>query len=107
MLALRYDNWKLTFREQRAEGLEVWQEPFVELRFPMLNNLRSDPFEQAHEIGMGYKRWRIDRAFMLVPAQQIVGQFLATFKDFPPSQKAGSFSLDKVMESLAAGLSDK
>jgi arylsulfatase len=69
----------------------------------MLGNLRSDPFEQAHEIGMGYEKWRIDRAFMLVPAQQKVGEFLATFKEFPPSQKVGSFSLDKVMEMLSSG----
>ncbi len=105
MVALRYDNWKLTFQEQRAEGLDVWQEPFVSMRFPRLCNLRSDPFEQAHEIGIGYPKWRLDRAFLLVPAQQIVGRFLATFKDFPPSQKVGSFSLDHVMESLSAGLS--
>ena len=100
-MALRYDNWKLTFQEQRAEGFDVWQEPFVPLRLPRLCNLRSDPFEQAHEIGIGYSEWRIDRAFLLVPAQQIVGKFLATFKEYPPSQKVGSFSLDQVMESLA------
>jgi arylsulfatase len=69
----------------------------------MLNNLRSDPFEQAHEIGIGYNKWRIDRAFMLVPAQQVVGEFLATFREYPPSQKVGSFSLDKVMAMLASG----
>jgi len=103
LVALRYENWKLTFQVQRAEGFDVWQEPFVELRLPMLNNLRSDPFEQAHEIGIGYNKWRIDRAFMLVPAQQVVGQFLATFKEYPPSQKVGSFSLDKVMAMLSAG----
>ena len=104
VVALRYDNWKLTFQVQNAEGLEVWQRPFEELRFPLLCNLRSDPFEQAHEIGIGYAKWRLDRAFLLVPAQEIVGKFLMTFKEFPPSQKAGSFSLDKVMESLASGL---
>ena len=74
------------------------------LRFPMLNNLRSDPLEEAHETGIGYGKWRLDRAFLLVPAQQIVGKFLMTFKEFPPSQKAGSFSLDHVMESISAGL---
>jgi arylsulfatase A-like enzyme len=103
LVALRYGNWKLNFQIQNAEGLEVWQRPFEELRFPLLNNLRSDPFEQAHEIGMGYAKWRLDRAFMLVPAQQIVGQFLATFKEYPPSQKTGSFSLDKVMAMLSSG----
>jgi arylsulfatase len=103
LVALRYENWKLTFQVQRAEGFDVWQEPFVELRLPMLNNLRSDPFEQAHEIGIGYNKWRIDRAFMLVPAQQVVGEFLATFREYPPSQKVGSFSLDKVMAMLSSG----
>ncbi len=107
VVALRYDNWKLTFQEQRSEGLDVWQEPFVPMRFPRLCNLRSDPFEQAHEIGIGYPKWRLDRAFLLVPAQDIVGKFLSTFKEFPPSQKVGSFSLDHVMEALSNGLGDR
>ena len=67
---------------------------------PKLFNLRTDPFEEADHIGIDYKHWRIDRIFLLVPAQQYVGQFLATFKEFPPSQKAGSFSLDSVLETL-------
>jgi arylsulfatase A-like enzyme len=103
LVALRYDNWKIVFVEQRAEGFDVWQEPFVPLRLPKLFNLRSDPFEKADKIGMGYKKWRVDRVFLLVPAQQYVGQFLATFKEFPPSQKVGSFSLDKVLEALQRG----
>ena len=64
------------------------------LRFPKIFNLRSDPFETADHEGMDYERWRVEHIFLLVPAQQYVGQFLATFKEFPPSQKAGSFSLD-------------
>jgi len=107
LVALRYDNWKVTFQEQRADGFAVWQEPFVPLRLPKVFNLRSDPFEQADEVGIGYLKWRIDRAFLLVPAQQLVGQFLATFREFPPSQKAGSFSLDHVMEALARGVTGK
>ena len=88
LVGLRYDQWKIVFAEQRAHGLDVWQEPFVPLRFPKLFNLRSDPFETADHEGMDYKRWRVEHAFVLVPAQQYVGQFLATFKEFPPSQKA-------------------
>jgi arylsulfatase A-like enzyme len=106
LVALRYDNWKIVFAEQRAHGLDVWQEPFFQLRFPRLFNLRSDPFEEgAH--GWDYWKWRADRAFLLVPAQQYIGQFLATFKEFPPSQRAGSFSLDQVLERLTAGSGDK
>jgi arylsulfatase len=100
-VGLRYDQWKIVFAEQRAEGFAVWQEPFVTLRVPKIFNLRSDPFEKGDLVGMDYSHWRIDRLFLLVPAQQYVGQFLSTFKEFPPSQKAGSFSIDKAMETLS------
>jgi arylsulfatase len=100
LVGLRYDQWKIVFAEQRAHGLDVWQDPFVPLRFPKLFNLRSDPFETADHESIDYGRWRVDHAFVLVPAQQYVGRFLATFKEFPPSQKAGSFSLDQALETL-------
>ena len=103
LVALRYDHWKIVFMEQRAHGLEVWQDPMVPLRFPKLFHLRADPFESADHDGMDYRRWRIEHAFVLVPAQQYIGQFLATFKEFPPSQRPGSFSLERVMESLQSG----
>ena len=67
----------------------------------------DDPFEIADHESIDYGRWRIDRAFLLVPAQQYVAQFLATFKEFPPSQKAGSFSLDQVMDKLTQGATGK
>jgi arylsulfatase A-like enzyme len=102
LVGLRYNDWKIVFQEQRAHGLDVWQEPFVPLRFPKLINLRSDPFERAEKIGMGYSRWRIDRAFLMVPAQHYVAQYISTFKEFPPSQRAGSFSLDQVLDKLVA-----
>ena len=100
LVGLRYQQYKVVFAEQRAHSLEVWQDPFVELRFPKLFNLRSDPFEEADHESIDYPRWRVEHAFVLVPAQQYVGKFLSTFKEFPPSQKPGSFSLEKVMESL-------
>lgn len=103
LVSLRYNQWKLVFAEQRSEGLDVWQDPFVVLRFPKLFNLRSDPFEKADQVGADYETWRIDHAFLLVPAQQYIGGFLTTFKEFPPSQKVGSFSLDQVMQSLQQG----
>jgi arylsulfatase len=103
LVALRYNQWKIVFAEQREHGFEVWREPFVPLRLPKLFNLRTDPFETADHEGMDYERWAVEHLFVLVPAQQYVAQFLGTFRDFPPSQKPGSFSLDKVMESLQAG----
>ena len=91
------------FLEQRAHGYEVWQEPLVELRLPKLFNLRTDPFERADHEGIDYPRWRLERAFVLVPAQTIVGQFLGTLQEFPPRQKPGSFSLGDAMDKIQAG----
>jgi arylsulfatase len=105
LTGLRYDNWKIVFMEQRAAGtLRVWAEPFTPLRVPKIFNLLTDPYERADITSNTYYDWMIDRAFMLVPAQAIVGEFLATFKDYPPRQKAASFSLDNVLEKLEAGI---
>jgi arylsulfatase A-like enzyme len=102
LVALRYDKWKIVFQEQRAHGFDVWEEPFVPLRLPKIFNLRTDPFEEADHIAMNYGQWRIDRVFLLMPAQEYVAKFLSTFKEFPPSQKVGSFSLDNVLEKLSS-----
>jgi len=104
LTALRYQDWKLIFMEQRVEAtLQAWQEPFVPLRLPLIFNLRRDPFERASITSNTYWDWLLDRAYLLVPAQQYVGGFLATFKDYPPRQKAASFSLSDVMEKLTEG----
>jgi arylsulfatase A-like enzyme len=101
--ALRYDNWKMVFLEQRGHGFDVWQEPFVALRLPKLFNLRTDPFERADHEGMGYPQWRIERAFLIAPAGAYVANWLQSFREFPPRQKPGSFNLDRVMEAVTAG----
>lgn len=101
LAALRYNKWKIVFLEQRAKGtLNIWAEPFTPLRVPKIFNLRMDPYEVADVTSNTYYDWMLDRAFMLVPAQAYVGQYLETFKEFPPRQKAASFSLDHVMEKL-------
>ncbi len=101
LTALRYDNWKLVFMEQRMPGtLQVWFEPYTHLRAPKLFNLRMDPYERADVTSNTYWDWYIDHAFLLVPAQAYVANFLGTFKEYPPRQKAASFSLDKVLEQL-------
>ncbi len=88
--------------EQKAVGtFRVWMEPFVPLRVPLISNLRRDPYERAGITSNTYLDWMVDRAYLLVPAQTYVGGFLQTFKEFPPRQKAASFSLDQVMEALA------
>jgi arylsulfatase len=99
--ALRYEDWKLIFLEQRATGtLRTWAEPFVPLRIPLMFNLRRDPYERAQTTSNTYYDWLLDRAFLLVPAQAYVAEFLKTFQEYPPRQKAASFTLDQVMESL-------
>ena len=101
--ALRYNDWKINFTIQKAHGYEVWSEPYVQLRLPLIQNLRMDPFERAHDEASGFDEWGARRLFVLVPAQAIVGGFLQTFAEFPPRQKPGSFSLDRVLEKLQEG----
>jgi len=105
LACLRYNRWKIVFLEQRAHGMNVWQDPLVELRLPKVFCLRSDPFEIADHESIGYGTWRFERLFVLVPAQAFVGKWLATLKEFPPRQEAGSFSLSKVMAKLRTGAS--
>jgi arylsulfatase len=101
LTALRYGDWKALFMEQKAEStLRAWIEPWTPLRVPLIFNLRRDPYERAYATSNTYYDWLIDRVFFLVPAQAYVGQFLATFKEFPPRQKAASFTIDQVMEKL-------
>ncbi|MEN8204866.1 MAG: arylsulfatase [Pseudomonadota bacterium] len=102
LTALRFQDWKLIFMEQRAEAtFQAWREPFVPLRIPLLENLRRDPYERGLVTSNTYDDWFLDRAYMLVPAQAYVAKFLATFEEYPPRQKAASFSLDQVMEKLS------
>ncbi|WP_051089563.1 arylsulfatase [Eudoraea adriatica] len=104
LTAMRYDDWKLVFMEQRAQGtLLLWANPFTPLRLPLIFNLRRDPYERAQITSNSYYDWMIDRAYLLVPAQAYVGKFLNTFREYPPRQEAASFSLDKVMETLKKG----
>ncbi len=102
LTGLRYDNFKLVFMEQRAQGtLRVWSEPFTNLRVPKIFNLRTDPYERADITSNTYYDWLLDHAFLVVPAQDYVGQFLASFKEYPQRQKAASFNLDEVMSKLS------
>ena len=102
--SLRYGDWKVVFLEQRQQGtLAIWANPFTELRVPFIFNLRRDPYENAPITSNTYYDWLIDRVYLLVPAQAYVGQFLSTFKEYPPRQEAASFSLEKVLKKLVEG----
>ncbi len=101
LTAIRYDNWKLVFAEQRVPGtLMIWAEPLVELRVPKFFNLRTDPFERADITSNTYYDWMIDRVYLLYAAQSLVAQFLSTFVEYPPRMKPASFSVNQIMEKM-------
>jgi arylsulfatase A-like enzyme len=105
LVALRYENWKFVFEEQRAPGtLQVWAEPFTKLRLPKLFDLRADPFERADITSNTHYDWVLSQGYVIVAAQSVVGQFLASFKDYPPSQRAQSFSIDRIVEKMQRSL---
>jgi arylsulfatase len=107
IVAMRYEAWKAVFLENRGEAFGVWREPFVELRVPLLFNLRRDPFERAQHNSNTYNDWFLDRVFVLAPMQQLAAKFLVSMKDYPPSQTAGSFNLEKVQKQIEASISGK
>ncbi|RVL72760.1 arylsulfatase [Sinorhizobium meliloti] len=102
LVALRYENWKVVFEEQRAEGtMRIWAEPFTSLRIPKLFNLRADPYERADITSNTYYDWLMsDGAGVFLAAPAVAAEFLATFKDYPPSQRAASFSIDQIVEKM-------
>ncbi len=107
LVALRFDNWKVVFQEQRCPGtLQVWAEPFTNLRVPKLFNLRTDPYERADITSNTYWDWYFSKAYMIMAAQSIVGRFLATFPEYPPRQKAASFGIEQIMAKMEASLAD-
>ena len=102
VVAIRYNDWKTVFLENRGEAFGVWREPFTELRVPLLFNLRRDPFEKSQHNSNTYNDWFLDRVFVLVPLQQLAGQFLLTMQEYPPSQTPGSFNLEKIQKQIEA-----
>jgi len=101
--ALRYDRWKISFLRQNAHGVDVWRVPFEELRAPMICDLYADPFERAERDGMDYNHWFIDHMYVFAPSGAYVAKWMQSFREFPPRQKPGSFSLDRVMEAVTSG----
>jgi arylsulfatase A-like enzyme len=101
LVAVRYENWKMVFEEQRAPGtLRVWAEPFTQLRVPKMFDLRADPYERADITSNTYYDWVLSHAYLTYAAQKGVAEFMNTFREFPPRQRAASFSVDQVMEKL-------
>jgi arylsulfatase len=108
LMALRYDHWKTVFMEQRVTGTcQIWAEPFVVLRLPKLFNLRTDPYERADITSNTYWDWMFDHIPLVLAAQPLVAQFMSSFVEFPPRQKAATFTVDQVMEKIMAGIASR
>jgi len=105
LVALRHENWKVVFMEQRAPGtLLVWAEPLTPLRTPKLFDLRADPYERADITSNSYYDWFLSKAYVVLAASAVVGHYLQSYQEFPPSQRPASFTIDQAMEKLKAGL---
>ena len=107
VVAMRYQDWKSVFLENRGQAFGVWREPFVELRVPLLFNLRRDPFERAQHNANVYDDWLLNRVFVLAPLNAIAGNFLLSMKDYPPSATPGSFNLAKIQQQIEASMAGK
>jgi arylsulfatase len=106
LVAVRFDNWKVVFMEQRRTGtMALWAEPFVPLRMPKLFNLRTDPFERADTTSNTYYDWYLSKLYLIAAASGIVEEFLKTFRDSPPRQKAATFTIDQALEKMQSALS--
>jgi len=107
IVAIRLGDWKAVFLENRGVAFEVWREPFIELRVPLLFNLRRDPFERAQHNSNTYNDWFLSHAFVCVPMQQLAAMFLKTMAEYPPSQTPGSFNLEKIQKTLQEASASK
>lgn len=108
LMALRYNDWKVTFMHQSAQGtLDTWSKPMVTTRIPWLYNLRRDPYEFSTTTSNTYWDWYLDHVYLLLPAAEYVGQFISTFQEYPPRMKAASFNLGDTMKALEKGSGSK
>jgi arylsulfatase len=100
IVAIRYGDWKAVFSEQRAKTMQLWAEPFVDLRMPKVFNLRRDPFERADQNSNSYWDWQLEHVFVIYPMQALAAEQLQSFLEFPPRQEPGAFNLDRVIEQM-------
>jgi arylsulfatase len=104
LVAIRVENWKIVFEEQRVPGtMRIWAEPFTQLRLPKLYDLHADPYERADITSNTYYDWVISKGYIVMASSAVVGKYLESYKEFPPSQRAASFTIDQAMEKLKQG----
>jgi arylsulfatase A-like enzyme len=107
LVAIRFDNWKLVFYEQKTPGtLDIWGEPFTARRLPLYFNLRMDPYERAEITSNSYYAWTLHKVYLLYGAQAIAQAFVDSLKKYPPHQKPQSFNLDQIIERLQQPTND-
>lgn len=107
LVAYRDERYKYNFSVQYAKGMEIWRNPMMTLRGPIIIDLKADPFEYAPDGSIHYERWMVDRAFLILPAVDKVAAYLASYKEFPPRQRPASFSIDQVMDKVNASMKPK
>jgi arylsulfatase A-like enzyme len=101
LVAIRFDNWKLVFFEQKTPGtLDIWGEPFTARRLPLFFNLRMDPYERAQITSNEYYAWTLHKGYLMLGAQAFAAAFVNSLKDYPPRQKPQSFNLDQIVKRL-------
>lgn len=105
IVSVRWNDWKVVYKENRGQGFGVWREPFTDLRVPLVFNLRRDPFERAQHNATVYEDWALERPYIIFGAQSIAVRFLQTMQAFPPSQTPGSFNLDSALKLLQGAAS--
>ena len=103
LVAMRYENWKTGILRAagRRHPANLGASRSSACALPKMFNLRMDPYERADITSNTYYDWTIATAFLVVPAQALVAQFIATFKEFPPRQKPSSFSVDQVLATMS------
>lgn len=100
LTALRYNDWKINFKTIQG-NLFTGKEDSTNV--PLVTNLRQEPWERYQDQSMMYARWWGDQLWTLVPSVAVVGQFLGTFKEYPPSQVSGSNSVTRFLEAIERG----
>jgi arylsulfatase A-like enzyme len=100
LTAVRYDDWKVSFKSIKGNLFTGTEES---TNVPIVTNLRQDPWERYPDQSMMYARWWGDKLWTLVPSAAVVGQFLQTFREYPPSQKSGTFGIEKALQMIEEG----
>ena len=102
LTAVRYNDWKLSFKTIKGNLFTGTEES---TNVPIVTNLRMDPWEKYPTESMLYGRWWGEKLWTMVPAVTIVGGFLQTFREYPPSQVGGSLSIERALRAVEAGVS--